>query len=93
MATTCVSFNTEDTVKNAAAEIFSQFGLNMTSGLNLLLYAVIREGGIGFAVENKPNPEYAAWIKAKLEEASERRKDPSRKVYSEEEVMDRYGVK
>ena len=92
MATTCVSFNTDDAVKKSAAEIFSQFGLNMTSGLNLLLHAVIREGGIGFAVENKPSAEYAAWMKAKLDESWEHRKDPNRKRYTLEEFKVRHPV-
>jgi len=87
-----VTFKTEDAIKARAKEIFSSFGLDMSSGLNLLLHAVIREEGISFAVENKPSAEYVAWMKAKLEEALERRKDPNRKVYSEEEVKAKYGV-
>ena len=92
MSTTSVTFKTEDIVKAKAKEIFSTFGLDMSSGLNLLLHAVIREDGISFAVENKPSAEYVAWMKTKLEEALERRKDPDRKVYSEEEVKKMYGL-
>jgi len=92
LSTTSVTFKTEDIVKAKAKEIFSTFGLDMSSGLNLLLHAVIREDGISFAVENKPSAEYVAWMKTKLEEALERRKDPDRKVYSEEEVKKMYGL-
>ena len=92
MATTSISFNTDDAVKKTATEIFSQFGLNMTSGLNLLLHAVIREGGIRFAVENEPGVEYETWMKAKLDESWERRKDPKRKRYAPEAVWDKLGL-
>ena len=92
LASTSVTFNTEDTVKSMATDIFSQYGLNMTAGLNLLLHAVIREGGIGFAVENKPSDEYAAWMKIKLDEAWERRKDPTRRVYTQEEMKARHNL-
>jgi len=92
MRTTSITFNTEEAIKSMAAEIFSQFGLNMTSGLNLLLHALVREGGIGFAVENKPSAEYEAWMKTKLAESWERRKDPDRTVYSLEEIRARHNV-
>ena len=92
MATTSISFNTEDAVKRMAAEIFSHFGLNMSAGLNLLLHALIREGGIGFAVENKPSAEYAAWMKAKLQESWEQRNDPNTKWYTLDEFRARHHV-
>ena len=92
VAMTNVSFKTEDVIKAQARDIFSRFGLDMTSGLNLLLYAVVREEGIAFAVDAKPSAEYAAWMRTKLGEALERRKDPKRQVFSEEEVAAKYGA-
>jgi len=90
VAITNISFKTEDVIKTQAREIFSRFGLDMTSGLNLLLHAVVREEGISFAVDTKPSAEYASWMRAKLEEALERRKNPNRRVFSEEEVIAKY---
>ena len=92
LSTASVTFKTEDAIKAKAKEIFSGFGLDMSSGLNLLLHAVVREEGISFAVENKPSAEYVAWMGVRLQEALERRKDPDRKVYSEEEVRAKYGI-
>ena len=92
MPTASVTFKTDDIIKARAKQIFSSFGLDMSSGLNLLLHAVVREEGISFAVENKPSEEYVAWMKAKLAESWEQRKDPNTKWYSLDEFRARHNL-
>jgi antitoxin component of RelBE/YafQ-DinJ toxin-antitoxin module len=59
---------------------FNNFGLDMSSGLNLLLRALVREGNITFAVEERPSDEYVAWMKAELQKSLINRQDPNRRV-------------
>ena len=46
-----------------------------------------------FTDEEMPSDDYVTWIKAELQESLIRRQDPDRKVYSEEEIKAKYGVK
>jgi addiction module RelB/DinJ family antitoxin len=92
LATSSVTFKTEKMVKDRAKDIFYNFGLDMSAGLNLLLRALVREGNITFAVEEKPSDEYVAWMKAELQKSLISRQDPNRKVYSEEEMKAKYRV-
>ena len=92
MAASSVTFKTEETIKDRAKEIFYNFGLDMSAGLNLLLRALVREGNITFAVEEKPSAEYVAWMKSELQKSLISRQNPDRKVYSEDEIKTKYGV-
>ena len=47
-----ISFQCDATLKREATEIFNRIGLNMTSGLEVYLRAVVREGGIPFALKD-----------------------------------------
>ena len=48
MATTNLNIRTDKEVKEAAEKIYSSLGLNMTTAINMLLRASIRESGIPF---------------------------------------------
>ena len=44
-------------------------------------------------VEKKPSDEYVAWMKAELQKSLINRQNSDRKVYSEDEIKEKYGVK
>ena len=92
MAMTNVSFKTEDGIKIQVEEIFSTLGLDMSSGLNLLLRTLIREGGTTLGVESTPSEEYVAWMKAELAKSWERRNDPDTKWYKPDEFKARHNL-
>ena len=48
MATTNLNIRTDKEIKEAAEKIYSSLGLNMTTAINMLLRASIRESGIPF---------------------------------------------
>lgn len=78
MATTNLNIRTDKEVKEAAEEIYSSLGLNMTTAINMFLRASIRESGIPFDLKlKKPNDET---IKA-IEEARLIAKDDKKKSY------------
>ena len=78
MATTNLNIRTDKEVKEAAEEIYSSLGLNMTTAINMFLRASIRESGIPFDLKlKKPNDET---IRA-IEEARLIAKDDSEKSY------------
>jgi DNA-damage-inducible protein J len=72
-----VTFNVDQDVKKAAAEIFAQLGMNFTTGLEVYLRAVVREGAIPFNLqtekikhEKAPAQLSLAQRKSALEQAS-----------------------
>jgi len=93
MASANVTFKTEDTIKEKAKEIFLNYGLDMSSGLNLLLHAVIREEDISFATDTqKPSQKYIAWMKTKLEKSWEERKDPNTEWFTLDQIKARHNL-
>ena len=46
-----------------------------------------------FTIEEKPGDEYIAWMKAELQKSLINRLNPDRKVYTEDEMKTKYGVK
>lgn len=78
MATTNLNIRTDKEIKEAAEEIYSSLGLNMTTAINMFLRASIRESGIPFDVKlNVPSDET---IKA-MEEGRMIAKDTNVKSY------------
>lgn len=64
MTTTNLNIRTDKDVKEQAARIFSEPGLNMTNAINMFLRAAIRENGIPFSLKlGTPNQTTAAAIK------------------------------
>ena len=55
MAMTNINIRTDSEIKRQAQELFSQFGLDMTSAVNLFLRQALREQAIPFAVKINPD--------------------------------------
>lgn len=51
---TTVTFKVDKEVKDQATEIFNSLGMNLTTGLDVYLRAVIRTGGIPFNLLDEP---------------------------------------
>ena len=84
MATTNLIICTDKEIKDQADEIFNEFGLSMTTAVNMFLRAAIREHGIPFELKLEvPNDTTAAAI----EEGRKMMKDPSAPRYSSMDVL------
>lgn len=56
MANTSMNIRMDSEIKKQAQELFSQFGLDMTTAINMFLRQSIREQGIPFSLKiNTPN--------------------------------------
>ena len=86
MASTSITVRTDEDVKRQAAAIFADLGMDMTTGVNVLLRALVRERGFPFAVTLEPDAEYREWIKQELQKSWERRSNPNAKWYTSEEI-------
>lgn len=63
MTSTNLNIRTDKEIKEAAEEIYSSLGLNMTTAINMFLRASIRERGIPFELKlNIPTDETIAAI-------------------------------
>ena len=51
MSATNLNIRTDKEIKNQAEEIFNEFGLNMTTAINMFLRTVVREYGIPFELK------------------------------------------
>ena len=56
MATTNMNIRMDSDVKTQAQQIFAQFGLDMTTAINMFLRQAIRERGIPFDLRLDPSP-------------------------------------
>ena len=92
MAVTSITFRTDAEIKRRAISIFNELGMDMSTGVNVLLRALVRENGFPFAVSLEPSTEYIEWMKQELQKSWETRKDPNRKRYSADEVWDKLGL-
>jgi DNA-damage-inducible protein J len=56
MTMTNLNIRTDKAIKDAAENIFNEFGINMTTAVNMFLRQTIRENGIPFELKlDKPN--------------------------------------
>ena len=63
MATTNLNIRTDKDIKDQAALIFNELGLNLTTAINMFLRTAIRENGIPFSLKlDVPNEVTAAAI-------------------------------
>jgi DNA-damage-inducible protein J len=92
LAATSITFRTDDEIKRRAVVIFNDLGMDMSTGVNVLLRALVRENGFPFSVSLDPNTEYREWMKQKLQKSWETRKDPNRKRYLADEVWNKLGL-
>ena len=54
MATTNMNIRMDDDVKRQAQQLFSEFGLDMTTAINVFLRQAIREQALPFSIEMYP---------------------------------------
>jgi len=92
LANTSITFRTDEEIKRQANAIFADLGMDMTTGVNVLLRALVREKGFPFPVALEPNAEYREWMKQELAKSWERRNDPGVKRYTPEEVWRELGL-
>jgi len=79
MASTNINIRTDAVIKARAEKIFEEFGLNMSTAINMFLRQTIRENGIPFDLKlDVPNETTAAAI----EEGRNIAYDKSTKSYS-----------
>ncbi len=92
MATTSITFRTDEEFKRKAVQIFTELGMDLSTGMNVLLHALVRENGFPFPVAIAPDAEYRAWMKQELQKSWERQSDPEAQWYTTEEIRARFGV-
>jgi addiction module RelB/DinJ family antitoxin len=92
MATASITVRTDEEIKRKAVQIFSELGMDMSTGVNVLLHALVRENGFPFPVTLSPDAEYRTWMKQELQKSWERQSDPEAKWYSTEEIRTKFGV-
>ncbi len=79
MGNTSMNIRTDSDVKKQAEMILAEFGLNMTTAINMFLRQVIREQGIPFDLTLRT---YNAKTLAAIEEGEWLLRDPNAKRYS-----------
>ena len=55
MSTTSMNIRTDSEIKRQAEELFSEFGLNMTTAVNMFLRQVVRNRAIPLELSLRPN--------------------------------------
>ncbi len=80
MATTPTQVRIDSDVKAAAAELFSQLGLDMSGAVNLFLHQCVLRGGLPFSVEM---PRYSRKTLEAMAEAKRISGDPAVKGYTD----------
>lgn len=89
MANTSMNIRMDTNVKQQAEQIFAEFGINMTTAINIFLRQTIRENGIPFRLRlSTPNAETIAAIK----EGCEIIKKGKSRFSSAEEMFEELGV-
>ena len=84
MATTNLNIRTDPAVKDQAEQLLNELGLNMTTAVNLVLRAVVREHGIPFDLKlDTPNNTTATAIA----EGRRMLADPSAPRYSSMDAL------
>lgn len=85
MASTSMNIRIDEQVKKQAQELFAEFGLDMTTAVNLFLRQAIRENGIPFSLKlDVPNRETIEAIR----EVEEMKKNPKLgKTYDDVDMM------
>jgi len=86
MPNTSMNIRMDNEVKRQAQELFAQFGLDMTTAVNMFLRQSIRQRGIPFALQL--DPFYSEVNKERLVRAAERMEQTGGTVHELIEVED-----
>lgn len=80
MATVPVQVRIEKNLKDEAAELFEQLGMDMSGAINIFLKQCVLKGGLPFMVEL---PKYKPEVLEAMEEAKRISKDSNVKGYTD----------
>ena len=86
MSNTSMNIRMDREVKRQAQELFAQFGLDMTTAVNMFLRQSIRQRGIPFALQL--DPFYSEVNQERLQRAAERMEKTGGTVHELIEVED-----
>ena len=86
MASTSMNIRMDSDVKRQAQELFAQFGLDMTTAVNIFLRQSIRQQGLPFALQL--DPFYSEANQARLQAAAARMEQTGGTVHDIIEVDD-----
>ena len=86
MPNTSMNIRMDSEVKRQAQELFAQFGLDMTTAVNMFLRQSIRQQGIPFALQL--DPFYSATNQERLRKAAARMEQTGGTVHDLIEVED-----
>ena len=86
MSNTSMNIRMDSDVKRQAKELFAQFGLDMTTAINMFLRQSIRQQGIPFALQL--DPFYSEVNQERLQNAATRMEQTGGKVHDLVEVED-----
>jgi len=90
LASASITIRTDDEIKRQASAVFAQLGMDMSTGINVLLRAIVRDQGFSFPITLEPDAEYREWMKRELQKSWEERSDPNTKWYSMDEFKARH---
>ena len=88
MNTTTINVRTDTATKEKAENLFAEFGLSMSSAINMFLKQTIRERKIPFEVGYPSKDEEPNELTAKVLKESEEGKNLSHAYNSTKELMD-----
>lgn len=86
MATTSITFQTDENVKRSFEKIASEMGVPMTSLLNAFIITTVRAGRVPFELLSDEYA-YNQWVIGQLKEAEMEAADPNTKMLSHNEVF------
>ena len=86
MASTSMNIRMDSEIKRQAQELFAQFGLDMTTAINMFLRQSIRQQGIPFDLQL--DPFYSEVNQERLLQAAERMERTGGKIHDLIEVED-----
>ena len=86
MANTSMNIRMDSTIKKQAQELFAQFGLDMTTAVNMFLRQAIRQQGIPFSLQL--DPFYSEVNQERLQKAAARMELTGGTVHELPEVED-----
>lgn len=89
-ATARISVNVEEEVKQKAQQVLGEIGMDLTTGIDIFLRTIGREGRIPFDLRTEKAYKEAVhreYIRAELEKSILEAADPNTKRFTHEEIM------
>jgi len=90
LASTSITIRTDTEIKQQAAAILADLGMDMSTGVNVFLRAVVREGGLPFAIALETPAEYREWMRQELAKSWDLAQNPDTKRISDQEFWRKF---